>query len=236
MLDALEAYLDAGGRLMYLGGNGFYWVTAVDPERPHVIEIRRWGGTETWGAAPGEGFSALPASWVGSGATATASRSACSASASPPRATTSPSPTCAIPTATIPAPPSSSTESSNRRAIGDFPSLMLRHGAGRLRDRPRRRRARHTPARPHPGYRHRLLRFLPARYRRVALATDGEQGGTVNPLVRADIVFFEGPNGGAVFSVGSIAWTSALSYNGADNDVSRITENVLLRFAADEPF
>ena len=27
MMDALEAYLTSGGRLMYLGGNGFYWVT-----------------------------------------------------------------------------------------------------------------------------------------------------------------------------------------------------------------
>ena len=33
MLDALEAYLADGGRLMYLGGNGFYWVTAWDPQR-----------------------------------------------------------------------------------------------------------------------------------------------------------------------------------------------------------
>ena len=54
MLDALDAYLDNGGRVMYLGGNGFYWVTGVDPERPHVIEIRRWRGTETWEAEPGE--------------------------------------------------------------------------------------------------------------------------------------------------------------------------------------
>ena len=42
---------------MYLGGNGFYWVTGVDPERPHVIEIRRWRGTETWEADAGRGLS-----------------------------------------------------------------------------------------------------------------------------------------------------------------------------------
>ena len=54
MLDGLEEYLSAGGRLMYLGGNGFYWVTSLDPERPHVIEIRRWGGTGPWKAQPGE--------------------------------------------------------------------------------------------------------------------------------------------------------------------------------------
>src|SRR5207253_2000943 len=37
MLTALGDYVDSGGRLIYLGGNGFYWVTSVDPERPHVI-------------------------------------------------------------------------------------------------------------------------------------------------------------------------------------------------------
>ena len=54
MLDGLEEYLASGGRLMYLGGNGFYWVTSLDPERPHVIEIRRWGGTGPWKAQAGE--------------------------------------------------------------------------------------------------------------------------------------------------------------------------------------
>jgi len=41
MLDALEEWLGNGTRLMYLGGNGFYWVTSVDSKRPHVIEVRR---------------------------------------------------------------------------------------------------------------------------------------------------------------------------------------------------
>ena len=54
MLDALEGYMANGGRLMYLGGNGFYSVTSFDPERPHVIEVRRWHGTGTWEAGPGE--------------------------------------------------------------------------------------------------------------------------------------------------------------------------------------
>ena len=48
------------------------------------------------------------------------------------------------------------------------------------------------------------------------------------------MVYFEGPNGGAVFSVGSISWNSCLSYNGGDNNVARITENVLRRFMEKE--
>ena len=43
-------------------------------------------------------------------------------------------------------------------------------------------------------------------------------------------------SGGAVFSVGSISWCGSLAVNGFDNNVSRITENVLRRFAAPERF
>ena len=54
MLEGMESYLRGGGRLMYMGGNGFYWVTSIDPERPHIIEVRRWGGTQAWRSEPGE--------------------------------------------------------------------------------------------------------------------------------------------------------------------------------------
>jgi N,N-dimethylformamidase len=67
------------------------------------------------------------------------------------------------------------------------------------------------------------------------LTSDSQQGGTVSPLVRADMVFYETPSGGAVFSTGSIAWCGALLDEGGENDVSRITANVLRRFAADGP-
>ena len=43
MLDALAAYLDGGGRFMYMGGNGLFGVVSVDPDRPHLVEVRRWG-------------------------------------------------------------------------------------------------------------------------------------------------------------------------------------------------
>ena len=62
------------------------------------------------------------------------------------------------------------------------------------------------------------------------------RAGRMNPLVRADMVFLEYPNGGAVFSSSAIAWCGSLSYNNYTNNVSRITENVLRRFASDEPF
>jgi N,N-dimethylformamidase len=59
-LDALTQYRDGGGRLVYLGGNGFYWRIARDPARPHLIEVRRAeGGIRTWDCEPGEYFHQL---------------------------------------------------------------------------------------------------------------------------------------------------------------------------------
>ena len=63
------------------------------------------------------------------------------------------------------------------------------------------------------------------------LISDSQQGGTVIPLVKGDMIYFETPGDGAVFSVGSIAWCGSLSHANYDNNVSRITENVLNRFA-----
>ena len=67
------------------------------------------------------------------------------------------------------------------------------------------------------------------------LATYPGLGGTENPLVRADMVFYETPNGGAVWSTGSIAWAGSLSHNDYDNNVSRITNNVVKRFVDPQP-
>ena len=63
-----------------------------------------------------------------------------------------------------------------------------------------------------------------------------DMSGTQSELVRADLVFFETPNGGAVFSTGSIAWAGAMASNGYANEVARLTLNVLRRFASPEPF
>ena len=60
MLDGLDSYLAAGGRLMYLGGNGFYWVTTAPGDDPFVIEVRRgMAGTRVWESPPGEWHQAM---------------------------------------------------------------------------------------------------------------------------------------------------------------------------------
>lgn len=41
MLNSYASFLQDAGHFMYLGGNGYYWVTAPDPSRPHLVEVRR---------------------------------------------------------------------------------------------------------------------------------------------------------------------------------------------------
>ena len=230
MLDAMHSYEAGGGRLMYLGGNGFHWVTSFDPERPHLIEVRRWGGSRPWEATPGEyhhsttgeigGIWRLrnraPQKIAGVGWVATGSG--------------------------VNRPYERKPDSFDARAafifegigddelIGDFPSLVYEHGAAGFEI------DRHDHALGTPD--HALLlssSFGHSDEYQLAiedqLASGAPTGGSQNPLVHADMVYYEGPNDGAVFSIGSISWCGSLSYNGYDNNVSRITENVLRRFS-----
>jgi N,N-dimethylformamidase len=57
MMQALETFLGQGGRLMYLGGNGFYWRAEPSESQPDAIEIRRAeGGIRVWETMPGESY------------------------------------------------------------------------------------------------------------------------------------------------------------------------------------
>ncbi len=229
MLDALQAYLRNGGRIMYLGGNGFYWVTSFAPGRPHAVEIRRADGIRAWEHEPGElyhSFSGEPGGlwrWrgkppqqlVGVGFSAQGFDSS-----SPYRR----QPGSYDPRAAF------IFDGVDDEVIGDFDSLVMRHGAAGFElDRYDERLG--TPA-------HALLLATSFghsdSYQHVieeVLISDSRQGGTVDPRVHADLVFFEYPNDGAVFSTGSIAWCGALSHNDYDNNVSRITANVLRAFS-----
>ena len=64
----------------------------------------------------------------------------------------------------------------------------------------------------------------------------GSTDAVLNRDIHADITFFETEGGGAVFSTGSIAYAGSLSWNGFDNNIARLTTNVLRRFADEAPF
>jgi N,N-dimethylformamidase len=230
-LDALEAYLGSGGRLMYLGGNGFYWVTSVEPEEQHTIEVRKWGGTAAFEVPVGEVFNSttgelgglwrfrgrFPQRLVGVGMTA----QAVAAGAPYERLPESHDPRVSFIFDGVGA----------DERIGDHESLVNEYGAGGYEV------DRWDPALGSPQHALRLATTvgLSDRYQHVReeiMLSDSRQSASVNPKVRADMVYFEGRNGSAVFSVGSIAWCGSLSFNGYENAVSRITRNVLNRFTA----
>ena len=234
MLIALEAYLNAGGRFMYLGGNGLYWITSVDPERPHIIEVRRWNGTGSWRTDFAESHHSTtgepgglwrfrgwaPQRLVGVGMTAQGGTGTNSAYR---RLPDSFDPRAAFIFEGI----------GDDEEIGGFDTLNLGRGvAGYEIDRADT--ALGTP--PHALVVATATDFDDSFHHVVeeVMHMNSEQTGTTNDLVRADMVFFEYPNGGAVFTTGSIAWSAGLSYNDYDNNVSLITANVLRKFASDE--
>ena len=49
-------------------------------------------------------------------------------------------------------------------------------------------------------------------------------------LIRADMVYFDTPSGGAVFSTGSITFCGSLPHNDFDNNVSRLMRNMIHHF------
>ena len=230
MLGAIEEYLDGGGRLMYLGGNGFYWVTSIDPERPHLAEVRRGvNGTRGWSSRPGElrhqttgeqgGLWRYrgrdPNRLVGVGF---ASQSDCPDIAPGYRRTAaSHDPAHAWIFAGV-----------ESEMIGEH-GLYLGGAAGYEIDRfdpafgsPPEAIVLATSQGLHPPS---YLLVIEDMEVTIAAITSAD-----SDRVRADVGLSAVPEGGAVFSVGSCSWCGSLSTNGYDNDISRITENVLRRF------
>jgi hypothetical protein len=54
--------------------------------------------------------------------------------------------------------------------------------------------------------------------------------GTQTKLIRSDLVYYVGAGGGAIFSVGSINWYCSLAWDDYDNDIARLTRNVIKGF------
>ena len=60
-------------------------------------------------------------------------------------------------------------------------------------------------------------------------------GEPVSTMIRADMVYFKTPSGGAVFSVGSMTFLGSLWRNGFEGPISRLLQNVVARFSAPAP-
>ncbi|MGI9303783.1 MAG: N,N-dimethylformamidase beta subunit family domain-containing protein [Gammaproteobacteria bacterium] len=229
-LDALQAYVDGGGRLMYLGGNGFYWRVAVHPDLPGMVEIRRAeGGIRAWAAEPGEYYNAFdgqygglwrrngrpPQQLAGVGFSGQGKFEGTYYRRAPGAA----DPRAAWIFAGV-----------DDEILGDF-GLSGNGAAGFELDRVDRMLG--SPDNI-------IVLASSDRYAEHFVLVPEEQlthlltwpGEPKEKLIRADMAYFETPDNGAVFSVGSITYCGSLSHNNYDNNISRITDNVLKRFSA----
>jgi N,N-dimethylformamidase len=228
-LDALRSYTAAKGRLMYLGGNGFYWHVARHPDMPHVIEIRRGeGGIRGWAAEPGEYYNAFDGQYGG----------LWRRNGRPPQ----------------------QLVGVGFSAQGIFEGVAYRRLAASFEERfawmfkgidetligsyglsgggaagfelDRADATLGTApnavilARSEP---------LPASFilppEEILTHIETTTGESPNDLMRGEIVYFETPGGGAVFSVGSITFCGSLWRAGWQGPISQLLENVLHRFS-----
>ena len=233
MMDATEDYLTRGGRVIYAGGNGYYWVSGLRDGAPEILEVRKLdAGSRAWQAEAGEGYLAstgersglwrsrgrAPQKIVGIGFTAEGMDRSTHFERMP--------------------------DSFHRRASWLFEGigadekigtqgLGLGGAAGIEIDR--YDLALGTPP-------HTLLVAMaegfsdnyPLVSEEVTYAFPG-RGGTQDPQVRADVTLFTTANHGACLAIGSIAWSMALPVNGGNNAPARLMKNALDAFIRPGP-
>ena len=234
MLDGLREYIAGPGRLIYLGGNGFIWRCALSDKFPGVLELRRAeDGIRYRDEEPGEYYLEFTGEYGGlwrrlgmpPQAVVGVGTIACGFDVSGyyRRKEDSFDPRASFIFESVGA----------DEIIGDFGYL----GGGASGSEidtvdPLLGTPAHTlVVASSEGHSENTV-IVPDEIGFHHVAMDGVQ----SPLVRADMVFFETPGGGAVFSVGSIAWGASLPHNGFDNNVARVSENVVRRFLDDAPF
>ncbi|KIW78493.1 hypothetical protein Z517_08330 [Fonsecaea pedrosoi CBS 271.37] len=225
--NAYEDFARKGGNLMYLGGNGFYWVSAVDTARPWRLEVRRGDqGVRSYTLPGPERIMSLTGTqgglWKSRGRSSHGlfGISFCAEGAGP-------------------GVPFKRTEKglgpefewmfkdiSREELIGEFglgggasgdeiDSFDLACGSptnGVIV----------ATSTGHPDD----FGIVPEIVNFPITATLGTQTNEI----RSDIVYYETDAGGAVFSVGSINWYCSLGWDDYQNNVAKLTENVIREF------
>ena len=235
MYSAYETYQQQGGRWVYLGANGFYWISEYHPDNPNIIEVRKGeAGTRAWTANPGEYNNAFDGKYGGMwrargripsklcGLTFTAY--GFDVSSYYRRENDSTRPECNWIFEGV----------GEDEVIGDF-GLVGGGAAGLELDRYDL-----EFGTPHNAY----LLARSEGHTNLMLQVNEEihfsvrgyyGGGTENPQVRADMIYYKTPNDGATFAPGSLSWCGSLSHNDYNNNVSKILENVLKGFLKEGP-
>ena len=225
MLDGLESYLQQGGNLCYLGGNGFVWSVVIDHANGRA-EMRRGDVEERpWDAQVGmshfqltDGRSGLwqacgrPSARI-TGVTAAAMGFGPGVPFQPTEGATDPSVSrlfdgidttepMGTTSAVLGAGASYETDLANV-ALGTPPNAIVIA----------------TAALPES-----FVTFAPAFHR----AASGEDGRS---RLRADMVYHQTPAGGRVFAAGSIGWAGCLTASDEDGAAARLTSNLLHWFS-----
>ena len=224
-LDALTRYRDQGGALHYLGGNGFYWRIARHKDDPSLLEIRRAeDGLRAWASEPGEYYNAFDGAYGG----------LWRRSGRPPQQLvgigfTAQGTFDGMPYQRVCHDPKFDWvfDGIDEDLIGDF-GFSGNGAAGFELDRVDRKLD--------AGHDITILAQSFAEDAKFILVPEEQlthltnlSGGPEDEVKRADMVYFETPGGGRVFSVGSITFCGSLPWNNFDNNVSRLLFNVLSR-------
>ncbi|KAH8803361.1 hypothetical protein F5884DRAFT_739703 [Xylogone sp. PMI_703] len=225
---AYSCFSRTGGNLMYLGGNGFYWVSSLDSTRPHRLEIRRGDvGIRPYSLPGGEHVTSLDGQrgglWRSRGMSCN---------------TLFGVGFCAQGTGD--GVPYMRTEESKDPKLswmftGIDGDLIGEYGLG-------------GGASGDEIDRYDLENGSPEGALTLATSTGHSDDfgiaiedlsypalntlGTQTTLIRSDIVYYVGSGGGAVFSVGSINWYCSLAWDDYDNNVARLTRNLIKGFLA----
>lgn len=220
MLDALGQHLARDGRLMYLGGNGFYWVTSASSDESSTIEVRRGPRGYPWQCPESEATHAFDGHIGGFWGD----------NDRPPRdlvgvtfaamGLEDPAPGYTI-NDSVPPNEQWIVRGINTQTIGTQGRLL--HGAaGHEIDNVDHRHGASPGVTIVASSTDHVGTLQPAPDRKL-VPPDGDTLG-------ADLVLYRRPQGGTVLSTGSICWCGTLAEHGGDEGTQRVTENALFHF------
>ncbi len=225
--NAYERYARRGGNLMYMGGNGFYWVSALDSSRPWRLEVRRGDqGVRSYTLPGGDRTMSINGTQGGLWRTRGRSSHGLFGIAFNGEGTDPGAPYKRTDAGHNPAFEWMFKDISPDELIGEF-------GLG-------------GPASGDEIDSFDLDCGSPTNGVVVATTTGHSDGfgiapecvgfpitntlGTQTSEIRSDMVYYDTNAGGAVFSVGSISWYCALGWKDYANNVAKLTTNVIREF------
>lgn len=224
-LQLYDAFSAKGGSMMYLGGNGFYWVTSNDPGRSYRIEVRR-------GVQGCRAFELPAAEFVHS--TTGEQGGLWRARGRAPNYTFGiGSAACGLGSGVG----FKRTEASHHPSVSwifdgtDKDELIGAFGGGASGDEiDRYDAALGSPEEAIVLATSQTHSDLFGAFNEEIMFPMIDTMGPTCAKVRSDMVFFESAGGGSVFSVGSINWIWTMAWNNYDNNVAKVTANVLREF------